>query len=99
MLVSVIRKSTLVRSNSSHRTSRADGSILTLLPEERELCSADNDLLILTTNGLWYRDDTPGDKRIEAVMLEDLCQCSIRYTEIRLFLALVFLPQRLRFYA
>ena len=27
---------------------------------------------MLTTHRLWYRYDTPGDKRIEAVMLEEL---------------------------
>jgi hypothetical protein len=52
-----------------------------LLPEERVIVPAGQGLPTLTTHRLWSEVDGGSDKEVRAILLEDLCSCSVVYHE------------------
>lgn len=62
-----------------------------MLPGERPIQTANNNLLTLTSHRLWYEVDSGGDKELRTVMLEDLCYCDLVHSEKPLWLLLAIL--------
>src|SRR5579871_817513 len=62
-----------------------------LLPDEKPLLTANNEVLTLTSHRLWYEAQSGSDAELRAIMLEDLCYCGLVRQEKLLWLVLAIL--------
>src|ERR1700722_13981638 len=61
------------------------------LSDEKVIAEANGGLPTLTTHRLWHLSDSGSEKQLRAILLEDLCSCSLTYQEKPLWLGLAIL--------